>query len=207
MSIVATRAVLGALTLIGIVLLAVGGWFTVNLGTSGSATFTTHPGGDGIVVLEPAVLNRVDDRVSVTARTVEGAQAWVGRATPSDVSALVGATKHVVVDGAKVRTWSLQHHTEGYAAAQGTWAEADIWRQTATAKSRVRVELDQAHAPESLVVLAPAGELSTITLTVERPTWFFQAALAALLGLIALVVGVVGLVGDLRRRRRGEAVQ
>jgi hypothetical protein len=200
-TIVAKRAVLAALTVIGLVLLVVGAWFTLHLGPSGSATFTARPGENRLVVLRPTVLNRVDDRVSVTVRATDKAPIWVGRATPSDVDAVVAGASHVVVDGAQVRSWTLDHHTEGTGPARNSWATADVWRSTAQGEGRVRVEVDQADAPEALAVSAPAGTLTSVTVTVERQTWFFQALLVALVGLLALAAGVAGLAQPLWRRR------
>lgn len=204
----ARHAAPAALTVVGLVALVVGAWFSIHLGSSGSATFRARPAGGGVVVLTPSVLNRVDDRVSVTARADDGAQVWVGRATPSDVDALVGSAEHVVVDGVRVGSWSLTQHTDGVSAAAPPLADADIWRQTTTAKGSVRVEVDQANAPESLVVSAATGELSSVRLTVERGTWFFQSLLVTLVGAIATVAGVVGLVTQVRRARRaGDAAE
>jgi hypothetical protein len=75
-------------------------------------------------------------------------------------------------------------------------AEADIWRQTASGDGRVRLHLDQSGAPESIVIAAPDGQpvdLTSLTVTVERRTWFFQALLATLVGLLATVAGSAGL--------------
>lgn len=204
MSILAKRALLAALTGIGLVLLVLGAWFTAHLGTSGSATFRTAPG-TGVVVLQPSVLNRVDDPVDVTATTSGGAPVWIGRTTPSDARAVVGEGRHTTITGAVVRTWSLERSTSGTGAPAGDLARADVWRQTVTGTGRAHVEVDQGDAPEALVVTSPGGTVTSVTVTISRGTWFAQALLVALVGLILAAVGVAGLIGTRRRPGPGES--
>ena len=198
MSILAKRVLLAALTGIGLVLLVVGAWFTSHLGTSGSATFRATPG-TGVVVLEPSVLNRVDDPVGVTATTKAGGQVWIGRTSPSDAKAVVGGAAHTSITGSRVSSWSLAGATTGTGAPSGDLAGADVWRQTVTGTGRAHVEVDQGDAPEALVVTAPAGgTVTSVTVTISRGTWFAQSLLTALVGLILAAVGAVGLVGTRR---------
>lgn len=204
MSILAKRVLLAALTGIGLVLLVVGAWFTSHLGTSGSATFRATPG-TGVVVLEPSVLNRVDDPVDVTATTKAGGQVWIGRTSPSDAKAAVGGAQHASITASRVRSWSLVGATSGSGAPAAELAAADVWRQTVTGKGRAHVEVDQGDAPEALVVTAPGGTVTSVTMTISRGTWFAQSLLTALVGLILAAVGVVGLVGTWRRSSGGPA--
>ncbi|MDR6862132.1 hypothetical protein [Phycicoccus sp. 3266] len=204
MSILAKRVLLAALTGIGLVLLVVGAWFTSHLGTSGSATFRATPG-TGVVVLEPSVLNRVDDPVDVTATTKDGGQVWIGRTSPSDAKAVVGGSAHTSITGSRVSTWKLAGTTSGTGAPAADLAGADVWRQTVTGKGRAHVEVDQGDAPEALVVAAPGGTVTSVTLTISRGTWFAQSLLTALVGLILAAVGAVGLVGTWRRSSGGPA--
>lgn len=198
MSILAKRVLLAALTGIGLVLLVLGAWFTSHLGTSGSATFRAAPD-SRVVVLEPGVLNRVDDPVDVTATTTGGGRVWIGRTTPSDARAVVGGARHTSITGAAVRTWSLDRSTTGSGDPAGDLAGADVWRQVVTGAGRAHVEVDQGDAPEALVVTSPGGTISTVTLTISRGTWFAQSLLVALVGLLLTAVGVVGLVATRRR--------
>ncbi|GAB3434908.1 hypothetical protein GCM10027517_03500 [Phycicoccus ginsengisoli] len=199
MSILAKRAVLAVLTGIGLVLLVLGAWFTSHLGTSGSATFRAAPG-TGVVVLEPGVLNRVDDPVDVTATTKDGGQVWIGRTTPSDARAVIGGARHTTITGATVRTWSLDRTTTGSGAPAGDLAGADVWRQVVTGTGSAHVQVDQGDAPEALVVTSPAGgTITSVTVTVSRGTWFAQSLLVTLVGLILAAVGVAGLLGSRRR--------
>jgi hypothetical protein len=201
-SIVAKRALLAALTVIGLVLLLVGAWFTVHLGSSGSAALRSTPASGAVVVIEPSVLNRVDRPVSITAVAAPGTQIWMGRATPTDAQAIVGGADRTTVTGAHLRDWSLVQSRSGAGTAPAL-GSADIWRQTVSGKGRVRMSLDQSGAPETVVIAAPDGkpvDLTSLTVTVERRTWFFQALLTTLVGLLATLAGAAGLWQDVRRR-------
>jgi hypothetical protein len=199
--VLAKRALLAALTAVGLVLLVVGLWFTAHLGLSGTATFSTKPASGSVVVLEPSVLNRVDEPVSVTARAAKGTQLWAGLASPSDTDALVGDAAHTAVTGAQVNGWSLSAKRTGAADSQ-TATDADVWHATRTGTGTVRITVHQSHAPESLVIANADGTpaaLSSLTLTVQHSTWVFQSLLCALVGLLAAAAGIGGL-WQLRRR-------
>jgi hypothetical protein len=208
-SIVGKRALFAAVAVIGLVLLLVGAWFTVHLGSSGSAVFRATPAKGAVVVVEPSVLNRIDRPVTITAVAAPGTSIWMGRTSPSDARAIVGGADHTTVEGAHVRDWSLVQSRSGTGSAPrlGT---ADIWRQTATGAGRVRLNVDQAGAPESVVIAAPDGkpvDLTSLTVTVTRPTWFFQALLAALVGLLAVAGGATGLWQNRQRPTQNAAAQ
>lgn len=202
MSVMAKRAIFAAVTVIGLVLLLVGAWFTVHLGSSGSAVLRSVPAKGAVVVIEPSVLNRVDRPVTITAVAASGTTIWMGRTSPTDANAIVGAADHTSVSSARVRDWSLLQSRSG--AGQAPQLEtADIWRQTATGDGRVRLTVDQAGAPESVVIAAPDGkpvDLTSLTVTVKRPTWFFQALLVTLVGLLAAAAGGAGLWQNRPRR-------
>jgi hypothetical protein len=185
----ATRILLAALTVIGLVLVAVGSWFTFHLGPSGSATFTTAPPRGSVVVLEPSVLNRVDRPTTVTATT----------------RGVLGGADVTSVTAARVGSWSLAHSRSGAGVAPAL-AGADVWRSTVTGTGRARLQVRQADAPESVVVATADGraaDLASVTVTVERRTWFFQALLVALVGLLATAAGAAGLWQQRRHARAG----
>jgi hypothetical protein len=193
-SILAKRVLMAALTVIGLVLLVVGLWFTVHLGTSGSATFHTDPG-RGVVVLEPSVLNRVNQPTTVNAVSGKDTKLWMGLASPSDVHAIVGAAERTEVTGARLRSWSLETSHEGAGPAPDL-AAADIWHGTRTGTGSAHLGVDQADAPEAIVIAAADGspvDLNSLTVTVQRRTWFFQSVLTAFVGLLAAIAGGVGL--------------
>lgn len=202
MSILAKRAVLAVLTVIGLVLLGLGTWFTFHLGPSGSATFTSTPDRGSIVVVEPSLLNRVDRPTTVTVTTRDRSPVFVGRATPSDAAAVVGGADTTSVIGAHVRSWSLVQ-TRGGAGTAPALDGADIWRQTAQGDGRVRMQVSQQDGPEAVVVATADGkpaDIAELTVTIERRTWFFQALLVTLVGLLAAAAGAAGLW---QQRRRG----
>jgi hypothetical protein len=208
-SVLAKRALLGALTLVGLVLLGVGAWFSVHLGPSGSATFTTEPAQGAVVVVEPSVLNRVDRPVTVTARAPGSGQVWIGRASASDADAVVGGWDAADLTGVHVRDWSLVAARSGAGRATGL-AASDVWRQSATGTGTVRLRVTQDRAPESLVVAAPDGSpaaLDSVSVTAENRSWFFQALLLALVGLLSVVAGLAGLWHLRRGARPAAAVQ
>jgi hypothetical protein len=195
MSTLAKRASFAALTVVGLVLLVVGAWFTVHLGSSGSATFRATPAPGSVVVVEPTVLNRVNHPVTVTAIGKEGTLVFLGVATPGDAKALLGGADRTMVQSAHVPDWSLRSTRAGAGVAPGL-AEADVWREVRDGRGTVRITLSQQDAPEALVVATGDGrpaELTSLTLTVERRTWFFQALLATLVGLLAVAAGAAGL--------------
>ena len=203
----ATRALLAALTAIGLVLLVIGAWFTGNLGSSGSATFTTRPPAGSVVVLEPSVLSRIDRPVTVKAVVADAGPVFIGVAGPADAKAFVGGADRTTVTGAHVRDWTLETSRSGAGPAPEL-AGADIWRQVRDGRGTVRVTLDQDRAPESVVIATADGQaadLTSLTVTIERRTWFFQALLAALVGLLATVAGAAGLWHDVRHRGKDDA--
>ena len=191
MSMVAQRVLSAALTVIGLVLVCVGAWFTVHLGSSGSATLRSTPAHGALVVVEPSVLNRVDAPATVTAVAAPGTTIFMGRTSPTDADAIVGGADRTSVTGAHVRDWRLVESRAGAGPAPDL-AGADIWRQTATGQGRAHLSVEQSGAPESIVVAAPDGtpvDLTSLTVTVERRTWFFQALLVTLVGLLGAATG------------------
>jgi hypothetical protein len=202
-SMVAKRAVLAVLTVIGLVLLGVGSWFTFHLGPSGSATFTGTPAKGSVVVVEPSLLNRVDRPAAVTVVTRGASPVFVGRATPSDAEAVVGGADTTSVTGASVGSWSLVQARTGAGEAPPL-AGADVWRESVEGKGRVRIQVSQENAPETIVVAGADGkpaDISQLAVTIERRTWFFQALLVTLVGLLATAAGAAGLW----QQRRGSS--
>jgi hypothetical protein len=200
---VAKRVLSAALTVIGLGLVLVGAWFTVHLGSSGSATLRSTPARGALVVVEPSLLNRVDAPATVTAVAAPGTTIFMGRTTPTDADAIVGAADRTSVTGAHVRDWSLAESRSGAGPAPAL-AEADVWRQTATGQGKVHLSVEQTGAPESIVIAAPDGtpvDLTSLTVTVERRTWFFQALLVTLVGLIAAAAGAAALWQARPRRK------
>jgi hypothetical protein len=194
-SILAKRALLAALTVIGFLLLVFGLWCTIHLGSSGSASFTARPVAGSVVVIEPSVLNRVNDPITVSATARHGGPVWIGRATPSDAEAILRGARRTELAGVHVRDWSLVSRTIGSGTATDL-SGSDVWRDTRTAQGTARVVVYQANAPEALVIATRDGhpaDLTSVTITVQRRTWFFQALLVALVGVSAMAFGGTGL--------------
>jgi len=190
MATIVKRVVGALLALVGLALTVVGVWFAAQLGTSGTAEFQVHPATADPVLIGPDVLNRVDADVVVTATPTTGGSMWMALANPSDADAVVGNSKHLAVTGVTVSDWSLDTSTTGTGAAPELGA-ADLWRQQDEAKGPVTLTVKQSGAPETLVVKAQGGQLSTLTLQVTDKSWFVEAVVAALIGLFLLVAGVV----------------
>jgi hypothetical protein len=195
LSILAKRVLLAALTVVGLVLLVLGAWFTAHLGSSGSATFRATPAPGSVVLLEPSVLNRVNRPVTVTATARNGGRVFLGVASPSDARAIVGGADRTMVTSAQVEDWSLVSTRAGAGVAPAL-AGADIWRKVREGSGTVRLTLDQQNAPETLVIATPDGraaDLSAVTVMIARRTWLFQALLTTLVGLLAAAAGAAGL--------------
>ncbi len=202
MATIVKRVVGALLALVGLAITAVGVWFATQLGTSGTAEFTMHPATTDPVVVGPDVLNRVDADVVVTATPTEGGSVFMALANPSDATAVVGGSQHVAVTGVSVRDWALLSRTTGTGTAPELGA-ADLWRQQDDAKGPVTLTVQQSEAPETLVVKAEGGQLSSLTMKVTDKSWFVEAVVGALIGLFLLVVGVVLLTAR-RTRHHGD---
>ena len=204
MATIVKRVVGALLALVGLALTVVGVWFATQLGTSGTAEFTVHPATADPVLIGPDVLNRVDADVVVTATPTSGGSVWMALANPSDADAVVGGSEHVAVTGVSVRDWTLLTTTTGTGEAPELGA-ADLWRQQDDAQGPVTLTVEQSQAPETLVVAAQGGQLSSLTMTVTEKSWFVEAVVAALIGLFLLVAGVV-LATSRRHRHTGPVV-
>ncbi|KRE61304.1 hypothetical protein [Nostocoides sp. Soil756] len=200
---IVTRAVGALLALVGLALIVVGVWFATQLGGSGTAQFTVHPQPGRPVLITPDVLNRVDGDVTVTATTAGDGRVWMALANPSDATAVLKDARRVEVTGVDVRDWALLTTSRGGGEppALGT---ADLWRQQDDGTGRVSLTVEQSQAPESVVVAADSGSITTLTLTVTDKRWFVEAVVAALVGLFLLAAGAVALWP--RRRRGGTGI-
>lgn len=195
---IVTRVVGALLALLGLALTIVGVWFATRLGGSGTAEFTVRPQAGRPVLVTPEVLNRVDGDVTVTATPAGGARLWMALANPSDATAVLGRSQRLEVTGIDVREWALRTTSTGTEPAPGL-GTADLWRQQDDGTGPVSLTVEQARAPESVVVAADGGSIGTLTLSVSDKRWFVEAVVAALVGLFLLVAGVVALWP--RRRR------
>lgn len=202
MSTLIQRVAGAALALVGLAAAILGGWFLANLGTSGTATFTAAPG-ERVVVLGPDVLNRVDHPIEVTASG--SGELWAGTARPSDVEALLGDGARTQVTGVEVGDWALTT-TEAGSDGSVDPAGLDIWQDSDTASGEISRTIEQAQAPQTLLVAAPEGaEIESVTMTVADSGWGTTALVTLVAGLLLLAAGLVLLVRTgLLRRTRGE---
>lgn len=190
------------LAVVGLVLAVLGGWFATNLGTAGTATFTAHPTGAGPVVIEPAMLARVDVPTVVSVRAPAGTEIWLGQGAPSDVRAAIGTTPATRVTGAEVRDWALLTRHAG-SGTPVTLATLDLWRTQSTARDAATATVTPSGPATTLVIETSSGHPTTVELTWSRGRWFFQALVVGLVGLMVAAVGVA-LAWPTGRRRTDE---
>lgn len=192
-----------ALALVGAAVLVVGVWFAAHLGGSGTATFELGRS-NSPVVLGPTVLNRLDEPTTVRVVPASGSTVWVGVGAPSDVAALVGTTPRTRVTGVVVRDWALVARSEG-SGSPVTPSAAEIWRQEHRASGPTVVDLDQASAPETVVVSGDGGSVDRIEVSWTHRAWFVESLVVAVVGFLVLVAGLAVLVVRLRPDRPADA--
>ena len=195
----AKRVAGGLLALLGVVLTAVGLWYALHLGGSGTATFSSPASGTTPVLVPQTVLNRVDGDVTVTATPRSGGTVWLAAAAPSDAKAVLGTTAHTTVTGVSTRPWQLRTESTGTGAAPAL-AGTDVWRNTETGNGAVTMTIEQENAPETVIAQATKGQIERVDVTWERKSWFVQSVIAALVGLFLLLSGL-SLLWSTRRRR------
>ena len=146
--------------LAGLVLTGGGLWLATQLGTSGSASFTMTPTRNGAVVVTPDVLNRLDGDFVVRAESAKSDGAvWMGEVAPSDADLIVGETGATRLTGFSVRDgWVLRHKLVG-AGENPDFAAADIWRATISGKGSQTIVVDQASAPDAVIIAAEDGRV------------------------------------------------
>ncbi|WEV78373.1 hypothetical protein O9K63_00855 [Janibacter cremeus] len=200
MSTLILRVAGSLLALLGLVGVVVGGWFLSALGTSGTATFTGEPD-QRVVVLDPDVLNRVDSPIEVTA--TGGGSMWAGTARPSDVEALLGDGPRTEVTGVDVSDWALSTSDVGEGEASDVRG-LDIWQSSTSGDGSVTATVDQAEAPQTLVIAAPEGEqVEQLEYEVTDDRWSTIAIVVLVAGVVVLLLGIaLALAPRFRRVRR-----
>lgn len=190
-----SRLLAAVLAVLGVLAGAVGLWFMTQLGTDGRAAFTAEPGSQ-TVVLEPSMLNRVDSDVVVEARS-EGA-VWMGLARPSDAESVMKDAKAARAVDVSVPSWELKTVDSG--SGESAPKSYDLWQAQRTGTGSASITVDQAAAPQTLVVVAQDGQqLESVTMSVSDGGWFTRAVLLTITGLV-----LVALAGYLiLRERRG----
>ncbi|GAA3611631.1 hypothetical protein GCM10022199_14360 [Marihabitans asiaticum] len=195
-----TRVLTALLAVAGLLCAAVGLWFMTQLGSDGRATFRAQPG-EQVVVLGPNVINRVESPVDLQATTADGSPVWLGAARPSDAESVIEGAPAMRATGVSVPGWTLETATasgEGQTSPQSY----DLWQDTRTGTGSVAMTLNQAAAPQTVVIAAAEGQtVDEVTLSVADQSWFTTAVVLTLGGLLLLGVAAYLLLRTLRPRR------
>lgn len=182
-----TRRAVGALVAVmGIILVVLGAWFVVKLGPSGEAEFSVTSKAPGAVVIPPNVLNSVDVPVRVVATRRDGGLVRLGVAPSTDVRAILATSAVSTVFAAHYPAGTLDLRPSGTGELADV-STSDVWRLAATGAGKADLLVDQARAPESVVVTSgdatPVSDV-TVTVTWADRAWFFEALVAATLGAV-----------------------
>jgi hypothetical protein len=185
-----TRRVLGAvLAALGVVLVVVGAWTVVRLGPSGEAQFSATSKAPGAIVVPPDLLNAVDVPVRVTATRADGGAVALAVGASADAHAILRHSAVSTVSAVHFPAGGLDLHASG-AGALTNISRADVWRLAAGGAGSATLVVDQARAPETLVVTSGDSRALkdvTVTLTWADQTWFFEALAMATLGAVLAV--------------------
>lgn len=178
------RSVALAGAIVGLAVLGVGVWLAVLIGPSGTATFSATASGP--VVLTPQVLNRVSVPAVVTVTGSE--DVWVGLAAPVDVTNVLGTARHTdaVADSFPAGTLTLQTTGAGPLADPSS---LPVWRSTVATGHTATLTVEQANAPESVLVVPTADSPVTVSVAMSHRGWFYQALSVGLVGLVIAVFG------------------
>jgi hypothetical protein len=184
------RAITGAATLVGLVLVICAVMGFVLLGAHGTWHSELQvPAGQSAVVVEPSLASVIGPTISVQART--GSQAvpvFIGRARPDDAAALAGDTNRLVVtglDGARQLSTRVAEGSEGMPAPD----QVDVWHSRVVGDGSATLVYRASPGAQSAVIAradgAPLPALS-LRLTWSDRTWFWVPSLALVAGLATL---------------------
>jgi len=170
----------------GVVLVVAGAWIVVKLGPSGEAQFSATSKAPGVIVVPSDVLNSVDVPVHVTATRGDGGAVRLAVGASADARKILTTFAVSTVTAVHYPAGGLDLHGSG-AGALPDISGADVWRLAAKGAGSAALVVDQARAPETLVVTS--GDSSalkdvTVTLTWANQDWFFEALAMATLGAV-----------------------
>lgn len=185
------RAVAGAATLLGLVLVLCAVMIAVLLGWRGTWHVELDvPAGRTAVVLRPSVASVIGPATSVQASTTDSTSLFVGRARPDDTAALVGTVDRLDVEGlagARQLSTSSRSGSGTLPAPSGL----DVWGSSATGSGTVRLSYRATPGAQAVVVASADGQpLPALTLRVgwSDRTWLWGPVLLALLGFALLAL-------------------
>lgn len=197
------RAVTGAVTLVGLVLVICAVMGFVLLG--GRGTWHTElqvAGGPVAIVVEPALAAVIGPTVSVQASSADPrVPLFVGRARPDDTEALVASSERVLVtglDGARRLRASAAAGSQPLPEPDSV----DVWHSRTIGTGAAQLTYRAAPGAQSVVIARADGRpLPDVALTVSWSdrTWYWVPLLALLTGL--------GLLYAVRRWNRPAAVR
>ena len=170
----------------GIVFVVVGAWMVVKLGPSGSAQFSTTSKAPGAIVVPAGVLNTVDVPVHVKVTRGDGGAVLLAAAQSADARAILATSSVSTVSAVHYPSGSLDLRASGTGALPEI-GSADIWRLSSRGVGSAELLVDQARAPETLVVASgdsTALKDVTVTLTWADHAWFFEALAMGTLGAV-----------------------
>jgi hypothetical protein len=193
------RAITGALTLVGLVLVICAVMGVIVLGSHGTwHSEVTVPAGRTAVVIDPALASVIGPRISVRAEVDspadEGVQLFVGRARPDDTKALLESTDRFVVSGMDGARGLATQHLHGNDPLPVP-DSVDVWQARATAAGSAGLTYRASPGAESVVIARADGTpmpALTLRLGWTRVLWYWvpAALLLAGLGAIALALRV-----------------
>ena len=182
-----TRRAIGAVVAaMGIILVVFGAWVVVKLGPSGEAQFSATSKAPGAVVVPPGVLNAVDGQVRVDATRRDGGLVRLVVAPSTDARAMLTTAAVSTVGAAHYPSGTLDLHPSGTGELPDV-STSDVWRQAVKGTGTAELVVDQARAPETVVITsgdATALTDVTVSLTWADRAWFFEALAVATLGAV-----------------------
>ncbi|WP_169795322.1 hypothetical protein, partial [Kribbia dieselivorans] len=130
------------------------------------------------------------------------ADVFIGAAAPSAVEHLIGQAQTLRVTAVTVPGWELLTAPQG----KGQTAEpsrAPIWDQQATGKGSASLTIDQADAPQRVLVTTPrSGKLESLEVTMTNSGWGTSAIWLTILGVVLLLGGILLAIWGVWSRRR-----
>ncbi|GAA4345622.1 hypothetical protein [Angustibacter luteus] len=190
------RAITGAITLVGLVLVILSVMGVILLGSNG----TWHselkvPAGRTAVVVQPALASVLGPRITVRAEADAASDQqvplFIGRARPDDASALVESSDRLLVsglDGARQLSTVHRNGNDPFPVPD----TVDVWQSQATGTGAVEIAYRARPGAETVVIARADGKplpAMTLHLGWTRAVWFWIPVALLLAGLGLLLLG------------------